>query len=80
MPNPRLQPATDAVVRMVKRTTARLVDAVSTPQLLRLVLSGQLQPKPLVTHHFALNDILKAYDTFGNAGRERALKVILTNE
>jgi hypothetical protein len=25
-------------------------------------------------------DILKAYDTFGNAGRERALKVILTNQ
>jgi len=60
--------------------TTRLVDAVSTPMLLRSVLSAQLKPKPLVTHHFALNDILKAYDTFGNAGREHALKVILTNE
>jgi len=33
----------------------------------------------LVTHRFALGDIMKAYDTFGNAAKERALKVILTN-
>jgi alcohol dehydrogenase len=59
--------------------TTRLVDAVSTPMLLKTVMSGKLQPKQLITHHFDLNDILKAYDTFGNAGRERALKVILTN-
>jgi alcohol dehydrogenase len=42
-------------------------------------MAGKLLPKQLITHHFALDDILKAYDTFGNAGRERALKVILTN-
>jgi alcohol dehydrogenase len=60
--------------------TTRLVDAVTTPLLLKTVMAGKLQPKQLVTHHFALADILKAYDTFGNAGREHALKVILTNE
>jgi len=59
--------------------TTRLVDAVTTPLLLKTVMAGKLKPKQLVTHHFALDDILKAYDTFGNAGRERALKVILTN-
>jgi len=59
--------------------TTRLVDAVTTPLLLKTVLAGKLQPKQLITHHFALNDILKAYDTFGNAGREYSLKVILTN-
>jgi hypothetical protein len=32
-----------------------------------------------VTHRFALDEIMKAYDTFGNAGAEHALKVILTN-
>jgi alcohol dehydrogenase len=37
-----------------------------------------LQPSKLVTHRFAMNDIMKAYDTFGNAARESALKVILT--
>jgi hypothetical protein len=26
-----------------------------------------------------MNDIMKAYDTFGNAAREGALKVVLTN-
>jgi len=60
--------------------TTRLVDAVTTPLLLKTVMAGKLRPKQLITHHFALTDILKAYDTFGNAGRERALKVILTNE
>jgi alcohol dehydrogenase len=59
--------------------TTRLVDAVTTPLLLKTVMAGRLQPKHLITHHFALADILKAYDTFGNAGRERALKVIVTN-
>jgi len=53
---------------------------VTTPLLLKTVMAGKLQPKQLITHHFTLSDILKAYDTFGNAGRERALKVILTNE
>ena len=60
--------------------TTRLVDAVTTPLLLRTVLSGRLQPKQLVTHHFTLSEVIKAYDTFGNASRERALKVILTNQ
>lgn len=60
--------------------TTRLVDAVTTPLLLKTVMAGTLQPKQLVTHHFALDDILNAYDTFGNASKERALKVILTNE
>ncbi len=59
--------------------TTRLVDAVTTPLLLKTVMAGKLEPKQLITHHFALAEILKAYDTFGNAGRERALKVILTN-
>jgi alcohol dehydrogenase len=59
--------------------TTRLVDTVTTPMLLKVVRSGKLQPKKLVTHRFAMDDILKAYDTFGNAAREGALKVILTN-
>jgi alcohol dehydrogenase len=58
--------------------TTRLVDTVTTPMLLKVVRSGKLQPGRLVTHHFALNEILKAYDTFGNAAREGALKVVLS--
>ncbi len=30
--------------------------------------------------HFTLDDIMTAYDTFGNAGREHALKVVMTNK
>jgi alcohol dehydrogenase len=59
--------------------TTRLVDTVTTPMLLKVVRSGKLQPNRLVTHRFALDDILKAYDTFGHAAKEGALKVILTN-
>jgi alcohol dehydrogenase len=59
--------------------TTRLVDTVTTPMLLKVVRSGKLQPKKLVTHRFAMNDMMKAYDTFGNAAKEAALKVVLTN-
>jgi alcohol dehydrogenase len=45
--------------------------------LLKVVQSGRLQPKKLVTHHFGLADVMKAYDTFGDAANQRALKVIL---
>ena len=60
--------------------TTRLVDTVTTPMLLKVVKSGRLQPQKLVTHRFALNDILEAYDVFGNAAREGALKVVLKND
>src|SRR6202167_957578 len=59
--------------------TTRLVDTVTTPMLLKVVRSGKLEPGKLVTHRFAMNDIMKAYDTFGNAAKEGALKVVLTN-
>jgi alcohol dehydrogenase len=57
--------------------TTRLVDTVSTPMLLKMVQSGRLQPRKLVTHRFGLSDAMQAYDTFGNAAKERALKVVL---
>lgn len=60
--------------------TTRLVDTITTPMLLKTVQSGRLQPGRLVTHRFALDDVMKAYDTFGRAAAEGALKVILKNE
>ena len=59
--------------------TTRLVDSVSIPMLLKTVVSGKVLPKQLITHHFALSDAMKAYDTFGNAMTQRALKVIISN-
>jgi alcohol dehydrogenase len=59
--------------------TTRLVDTVTTPMLLKLVQAGRLQPRKLVTHRFALSEVMKAYDTFANAAKARALKVVLKN-
>jgi alcohol dehydrogenase len=60
--------------------TTGLVDAVSTPLLLKTVMSGKLHPSWLITHHFTLSDVMQAYSTFGNAMGERALKVIIAND
>ena len=59
--------------------TTRLVDTAATPTLMKMVETGRLEPKTLATHRFELDAVLKAYDTFGNAAREGALKVILRN-
>jgi alcohol dehydrogenase len=60
--------------------TTRLVDTSTTPMLFKNVQSGKLDPKKLITHHFKLDRIIEAYDTFENAAKEKTLKVILTNE
>jgi alcohol dehydrogenase len=57
--------------------TTRLVDTVTTPMLLKTVQSRKLDPKPLITHWFKLDEILDAYDTFGHAASTGALKVII---
>ena len=58
--------------------TTRLVDTVSTPMLFKIVQSKKIDAKKLVTHHYKLDNILEAYDTFEHAGKEKALKVMLT--
>lgn len=60
--------------------TTGLVSTFTTPMLLKNVASGKLEPKKLITHHFALGDMLQAYKVFGNAGEEKAIKVIITPE
>jgi alcohol dehydrogenase len=57
--------------------TTRLVDTDTIPMLLKSVLSGRLEPRRLVTHEFPLEEMMKAYDVFANAAREKALKVIV---
>ena len=58
--------------------TTRLVDTETTPMLFKNVQAGKLNPNQLITHHFKLNEMMEAYETFGNADKEKALKVILT--
>lgn len=59
--------------------TTRLVDTITTPLLLKTVLSGRLRPAELITHRFRLSEIMKAYDTFAQASENRTLKVIIAN-
>jgi alcohol dehydrogenase len=58
--------------------TTRLVDTATVPMLLKTVQSGKLNPGLLITHHFKLDDILEAYDTFSRAAHTQALKVIIS--
>jgi alcohol dehydrogenase len=58
--------------------TTGLVDASSTPTLMRLVATGQLDAGRFVTHRFTLDEIEQAYDVFGDAASSGALKVVLT--
>jgi alcohol dehydrogenase len=64
-------------IRNVTVTTG-LVDTYSTPKLLRLVASQQIDAARFATHHFALADMMDAYDVFGRAGETGAIKVVLT--
>jgi alcohol dehydrogenase len=57
--------------------TTRLVDTVSTQMLLNTVRSHRIDPKRLITHHFKLDRIIDAYDTFAHAADTKALKVII---
>ena len=57
--------------------TTRLVDTVTTPMLLKNVVAGRLAPTKLITHRYVLDEFMKAYETFGNAAKEKALKVIV---
>ncbi|HUN31156.1 MAG TPA: alcohol dehydrogenase catalytic domain-containing protein [Trebonia sp.] len=60
--------------------TTGLVDAASTPTLMRLLTTGQLNASRFITHRFALNGFMQAYDTFANAASTGAVKVVLARE
>ncbi|MDR3491333.1 MAG: zinc-dependent alcohol dehydrogenase family protein [Gammaproteobacteria bacterium] len=57
--------------------TTRLVDTFATPMLLKTVVSKKINPNLLISHHFKLDTILEAYETFGQAAKTKALKVII---
>jgi hypothetical protein len=71
-PIPIIRETTDAIVRIGKTT------AMSS-KLSKRVISGRLQAKQLITHHFTLDEVMQAYDTFDTAMKEEALRVIATN-
>src|ERR1700730_18326041 len=64
-------------IRDVTITTG-LVDTYTTPTLLRLVITEQLDAGRFVTHHFTLDQFEEAYDVFAHAADTGALKLVLT--
>jgi alcohol dehydrogenase len=58
--------------------TTGLVDTYSTPTLLSLVAARQIEAARFVTHRFALDEILRAYDVFANAADTGAIKVVMS--
>jgi alcohol dehydrogenase len=57
--------------------TTRLVDTVTTPMLLKAVKAGKIDPTKLITHRFTFDRIIDAYEIFGHAATNQALKVVI---
>jgi alcohol dehydrogenase len=64
-------------IRNITITTG-LVDTYSTPTLMRLVTSRQVDARKFITHHFAMDEFPEAYDVFARAADTGALKVVLS--
>ena len=58
--------------------TTGLVDTSSTPTLMRLITTGQIDAKRFITHRFGLEEFDEAYDVFARAADTSALKVVLS--
>ena len=57
--------------------TMGLVSTSTTPMLLKLVAQRKLAAEKFATHHFTLDQMMDAYDTFGRAAETKALKVVI---
>ncbi|GAA1148596.1 zinc-binding dehydrogenase [Ornithinicoccus hortensis] len=55
-----------------------LVSGTTIPELLAGIQNGEIAPERFATHRFPLDQIMEAYDVFGNAAEHRALKVVLS--
>jgi alcohol dehydrogenase len=67
----------DLWIKNVTITTG-LVDTYSTPTLLGLVATHQIESARLITHHFALGEFMQAYHVFARPNETGALKVVLS--
>ena len=62
------------------RISMGLVNAVTGDMLLKMVAEGKLPAGELATHRFTMDEMIEAYDVFGNAAQNKALKVVITAE
>jgi alcohol dehydrogenase len=60
--------------------TTGLVNTNTTPMLIKTVSANRVDLSKLITHHFSLSEIEKAYEVFLNAAKEKAMKVIISNK
>jgi alcohol dehydrogenase len=67
----------DLWIRDVTITTG-LVDTSSTPTLLRMLGAGQIDVGHMITHRFAFDDFMEAYDVFEDPSRTGALKIVVS--
>ncbi len=58
--------------------TTGLVDTYSTPTLMSLLQGASIDAGRFITHHFAMEQMVEAYDVFSRAAETGALKVVLT--
>lgn len=64
----------------IKNVTVRtgLVNTNTIPVLMRFVEAGGVDAGSLITHRLGLHEIEHAYDLFGDAANQKAIKMILT--
>ncbi|THH20004.1 hypothetical protein EW146_g1269 [Bondarzewia mesenterica] len=60
--------------------TTRLVDTITAPTLIQLLVSGRLDAQALTTHTFKFADMAKAYQAFSAAAENKALKVVVEHQ
>lgn len=60
--------------------TTGLVNTNTTPMLIKTTAAKKFNLDKIITHHFKLSEIEKAYDVFINASKEKAIKVIISND
>ncbi len=66
VPDPRIEAPGDVIVRLTTTT-------ICGTDLQR----GKLDPRPFATHSFTLDRAVEAYDVFGAAAKNKAIKVTI---
>jgi alcohol dehydrogenase len=57
--------------------TTGLVDTPTIPTLIDLMSNHQIDPGPMITHRFTMDEFETAYDVFGRPAETGALKVLV---
>ncbi|KAF9269592.1 GroES-like protein [Marasmius fiardii PR-910] len=55
----------------------RIVDATTTPMLIKLLDAGKLKTEGLLTHTYKFEETERAYQTFGEAAKHNAMKILI---